>query len=53
MKITDKQKKVILNNLDVLENWQLEEMKSYIEYLRQNGMPQAKWYEASNETHKS
>ena len=26
MKITDKQKKVILNNLDVLENWQLEEI---------------------------
>lgn len=32
---------------------QIEEMKSYIEYLRQNGMPQAKWYEANNETHKS
>ena len=26
MKITDKQKKVILNNLDLLENWQLEEI---------------------------
>lgn len=26
MKITEKQKKVILNNLDVLENWQLEEI---------------------------
>ena len=26
MKITDKQKKFILNNLDVLENWQLEEI---------------------------
>ena len=25
-KITDKQKKVILNNLDLLENWQLEEI---------------------------
>lgn len=25
-KITDKQKKVILNNLDFLENWQLEEI---------------------------
>ena len=25
-KITDKQKKVILNNLDMLENWQLEEI---------------------------
>lgn len=31
---------------------QIEEMKSYIEYLRQNGMPQAKWYEVSNEAHK-
>ena len=26
MKITDKQKKVILDNLDTLENWQLEEI---------------------------
>lgn len=26
MKITDKQKKVILDNLDILENWQLEEI---------------------------
>ena len=26
MKITDKQKKVILDNLDALENWQLEEI---------------------------
>ena len=26
MKITDKQKKVILNNLEVLEKWQLEEI---------------------------
>lgn len=26
MKITDKQKKVILNNLDLLEKWQLEEI---------------------------
>lgn len=26
MKITDKQKKIILNNLDLLENWQLEEI---------------------------
>ena len=25
-KITDKQKRVILNNLDLLENWQLEEI---------------------------
>lgn len=25
-KITDKQKKVILNNLDLLENWQLAEI---------------------------
>lgn len=25
-KITDKQKKVIINNLDLLENWQLEEI---------------------------
>ena len=25
-KITDKQKKVILNNLDLLENWKLEEI---------------------------
>lgn len=25
-KITEKQKKVILNNLDLLENWQLEEI---------------------------
>ena len=25
-KITDKQKKVILNNLDLLEDWQLEEI---------------------------
>ena len=25
-KITDKQKNVILNNLDLLENWQLEEI---------------------------
>lgn len=26
MKITDKQKKFILNNLNILENWQLEEI---------------------------
>ena len=26
MKVTDKQKKVILDNLDTLENWQLEEI---------------------------
>ena len=26
MKITDKQKKVILNNLEALEKWQLEEI---------------------------
>lgn len=26
MKITEKQKKFILNNLDILENWQLEEI---------------------------
>ena len=26
MKITDKQKKIILDNLDTLENWQLEEI---------------------------
>ena len=26
MKVTEKQKKVILNNLDVLSNWQLEEI---------------------------